>query len=345
MLMAEMRNLKSYWAPFLKLLPKEFDTPIFWCDVDLELIRSTPLFHGTIQLKQMLSNFFAKDILPLTQKYQELFGAEPISFELFRWAISTVWNRAYWLDVNDTLPGIVPLADMMNHSPMKGMATHVSGMADYRFHDEQNAFVVTSCYHYQVREEVFTSYGHKDNMSLLGDYGFVLDNLEGSKANVIYLDVSSLLSADLKQDVARIEALQRILQWLSLPGEVLMTTDVPLLNVSENAAQLLALCRLLTFSLEELSLISETNAKELLGFGQFSAEIDLQALALAIKTVQTQPKPMHDLYKSPYHLQQLALSTTSPSPHALLGIKYTTLHHKSLIKILDILEENARALR
>lgn len=115
LLMYESQNAHGFWTPFFKVLPVKFDTPLFWPDNVLHLIKDTPLHYETIDLKTALRNIYNREIQPLQAKFSQLLSELDWSFDRFCWAISTVWNRAYWIDEVSATPGIVPLADMMNH--------------------------------------------------------------------------------------------------------------------------------------------------------------------------------------------------------------------------------------
>ena len=115
LLMYESQDAHSFWKPFLSVLPTQFDTPIFWPDSTLEIIKETPLYHETMELRSALRNIYTREIQPLNTKFSDLLSSLDWSFDRFTWAISTVWNRAYWIDEDSATPGIVPLADMMNH--------------------------------------------------------------------------------------------------------------------------------------------------------------------------------------------------------------------------------------
>lgn len=115
LLMYETQNAHGFWTPFFKVLPHKFDTPLFWPDNVLHLIKDTPLYYETIELKTALRNIYNREIQPLQAKFSDLLSEMDWSFDRFCWSISTVWNRAYWIDEVSATPGIVPLADMMNH--------------------------------------------------------------------------------------------------------------------------------------------------------------------------------------------------------------------------------------
>lgn len=115
MLMFESQEAQGFWRPFFHVLPSEFDTPVFWSESVLDVIKDTPMYYETLELKTALRNIYTREILPLQAQFSALLKDLNWSFERFCWAISTLWNRAYWIDEDSATPGIVPLADMMNH--------------------------------------------------------------------------------------------------------------------------------------------------------------------------------------------------------------------------------------
>jgi len=288
LLMFESEQADSYWSPFLAMMPSDFDTPLFWSDEHLSIIEGTPLYSETVELKRMLLRAHEKEIIALKPKFPDILTGVNFSLDKFLWAVSTVWNRAYWLDEDDTLPGIVPMADMMNHSGDKGLSLKAYGKADYRFDATSQCFIVTSCYVYLPGDEVFTSYGHKDNDSLLADYGFILAKLSGS-ADRFTISISDATYRSIQTPV--LEKLRLICDWLKLAGPNFDDISHSKLKICpSNPLQLLALCRLLQMEPEQLDFFSERNAMDLMAEPPIqSAEAELAALRECLRLCLKQP--------------------------------------------------------
>jgi hypothetical protein len=263
LLMFETQNPDSFWRQFLALLPSQFDTPLFWSDNDLEILQPTPMYSEMVYLKEFLQLSYQKYVFPWISQFSILKGVD-FSFDRFLWAISTVWNRAYWIDQDDTLPGIVPLADMLNHSPHPGLAPHIGyGKCHYQFDSRSTCFTVISCDVVPPGQEVFTTYGHKDNENLLSDYGFVLD-LPPSEDHFT-LDLSFLVD----RIPTSTAALEQIATWLKLslflPSPTASTSRSvpPKLKVTPYKPwELIAFCRLLTIDSTALSELTHSSSHQ-----------------------------------------------------------------------------------
>mmetsp|Transcript_70920 Transcript_70920/g.167182 ORF Transcript_70920/g.167182 Transcript_70920/m.167182 type:complete len:201 (+) Transcript_70920:11-613(+) len=59
-LMREDANPKSRWRPYLDILPRSFDTPLFWDDQELRLLRPSPLFDDAHNLQLEWRNTFTQ---------------------------------------------------------------------------------------------------------------------------------------------------------------------------------------------------------------------------------------------------------------------------------------------
>jgi hypothetical protein len=326
--MFEQANPTSHWTEFLKVLPTQFETPVFWRRSALEILKPTLLYQDTIKLKTMLSTIYPTEIEPLMAKYPAILEGK-FNFQRFLWAISTVWNRAYWLDDHDTTPGIVPLADMMNHTHKRGVGLYSScGVADYRFYPEKQSFQVVSYANYRSGEEVFTSYGTKDNTALLSDYGFLLEDLTGA-AKTVHLSLEMLpefyphifydeypesqehqpgteLSSSSEENTSTsahdqppvqlpprlvIEYVNEILGWLKIgPLDQRQPRNSKLVVCCQGFPwQLVALLRICNLPKDVLAIVTKENAPELKEEEGFDQEIEKSALVSAVAICQAQP--------------------------------------------------------
>lgn len=173
MLMAERRRGgESYWSlAIAQFPPMEFSLSEWdWCD--LEPLQGTPLsFENVSKHRKQMAAAFVGAVQPLLSKFPCSYLEETPTAEDFYWALMLLYSRGYWLDADDNVPAIVPLADMMNH--------HTSDhglVADYFFNEDINCFQVVSNRSYLKGEQVFTTYGTKSNAEWLADYGFLFDN-------------------------------------------------------------------------------------------------------------------------------------------------------------------------
>lgn len=136
----------SRWKPYLDLLPRKFDTPLFWTDDELRELDRTSLTPENIGKDEVLK-MIESVILPIVHRYHTIFfpngaiitPAEVASLALYMW--STIMAYAFEIDTNDeetvtegdgwvtdegegdgwvedidnqVLLGMVPMADLLN---------------------------------------------------------------------------------------------------------------------------------------------------------------------------------------------------------------------------------------
>ena len=66
------------------------------------------------QRKKMAAAFVGA-VQPMVAQFPASMPEETPTAEDFFWALMLIYSRGYWLDADDNVPAIVPLADMMNH--------------------------------------------------------------------------------------------------------------------------------------------------------------------------------------------------------------------------------------
>lgn len=101
---------------------------------------------------------------------QGLFPREKVTYQLFHWAWGTIQARAFGRRLPWT--GLVPFADCLNHA---------SVATKYDFDVEGNGVFrlrPTNTNRYKKGQEVFNSYGRRDNRHLLLEYGFAIEDNE-----------------------------------------------------------------------------------------------------------------------------------------------------------------------
>lgn len=165
-LLKERINPDSFWKPYIGSLPASFEGhPMFWTNEQLALTEGTGLAENVLSRRQTLEaaykllneNYIAKNnILP----------AEYFTYDNYLWSFMVVLTRAWF--VQDQLV-LVPMADMLNHSPD-------AGAGNLEEVDGQYFFVINATKDYASGEQVFDSYGARSNFELMKGYGFALEN-------------------------------------------------------------------------------------------------------------------------------------------------------------------------
>ncbi|RYP79789.1 hypothetical protein DL770_006504 [Monosporascus sp. CRB-9-2] len=186
MIYEHLQGEKSRWKPYLDVLPRTFDTPMFWSENELSELQASAI---TSKIgKDEAENMFRAKILPVIQSHTDVFYPEGAArlceddlIELCHRMGSTIMAYAFDLENDEDSPdsekedswvedregkltmGMVPMADILN--------------ADAEFNAHVNhgedALTVTSLRPITAGEEVLNYYGPLSNGELLRRYGYV----------------------------------------------------------------------------------------------------------------------------------------------------------------------------
>lgn len=185
-LMYECLNLStSPWAPYLGVLPSDFETPMFWTQDQLSELQASAVVDKIG--KEQADDMFRSKILPIVHKYDTLFYpddrrlSEDALISLAHRIGSTIMAYAFDLETEEEastpegeddwvedkegqiMMGMVPMADILNSDAE--FNAHVN-------HGEQS-LAVTSLRAIEAGEEVLNYYGPHPNSDLLRRYGYV----------------------------------------------------------------------------------------------------------------------------------------------------------------------------
>jgi len=166
-LMNEKQNATSAWKPWLDVLPSTFETPIYWSEADLEEMKGSTLLSVVQKRQDTIVTDHKALFESLNKDYPGTFDMAKYTVGEFKWALSTVWSRAFVFNVEKQLvPVIVPFADMFSHANVE---------SEFSLEEEAGAFRIKAGQDYKAGEPVYISLGQKPNSQLLLNYGFVLD--------------------------------------------------------------------------------------------------------------------------------------------------------------------------
>jgi len=174
-LLQEKANSKSYWKPYIDILPPTYDTiPLFFTKKQLAELEGS-MAIGKIQERHS----------SLRAEYNTLVKNVPMyadfSYDDFVWARLVVITRIFGMviDGNKT-EGLVPMADMLNHKRPRE--------TKWTYAQNRKGFVITTLNVIEKGCEVFDSYGRKCNSRYFVNYGFVPEKNEDNEA-VMYFEL------------------------------------------------------------------------------------------------------------------------------------------------------------
>ena len=160
-----------FFYPYYKILPENLDNiPLFWSEDDLNYLTGSYL----IDLIRNKNN-------KLEKEYNKIVSHIPYfknlaNFNKYKYIRSLVASRNFTLKINDkTIQGMVPWADMLNHS--------LPAQTKWGYRDD--FFYIDSIANIESNSEIMDSYGLKTNATYLLHYGFtVADDANREKDSV-----------------------------------------------------------------------------------------------------------------------------------------------------------------
>lgn len=175
-MLEEMQKEDSFYLPYFNSLPDDVSNfPIFWSDNILFLLRGSELFNAIQDRKKEFINDYTT-ICNCCKGFDKHY-----SFEDFLYVRVLIGSRNFGITINGIKrSAMVPLADMLNHSPNQNV--------DWTFNDTNKYFEMTANKHISNGTQLEDSYGKKNNIKMLIYYGFLIDNnpLDSFSFNINY---------------------------------------------------------------------------------------------------------------------------------------------------------------
>ncbi|RMJ24606.1 SET domain-containing protein [Aspergillus sp. HF37] len=226
---------QSTWAPYFKVLPREFDTLMFWTSSELQelqgsaivekigkqdaeesilemiapLVRANPsLFPPIDGLQSYEGDAGARALLGLAHMMGSLIMAYAFDIEQTEDEDGEGDDESgYMTDEEEQLPkGMVPLADLLNADADRNNA---------RFFQEEDSLVMKVVKPIGAGDEIFNDYGEIPRAELLRRYGYVTDNY--APYDVVELSLGEICqAAGLENDDAESQPPLQFLEDLEL---------------------------------------------------------------------------------------------------------------------------------
>lgn len=157
------------WKLHVQTLPKQFNTTLFWSEEELQELAGHNVFYLTNMLKQRICVDFQTLYEPFVTSHHQLF--QNIDLDIYVWALSIVYSRALDITVRGKAERvIVPVLDMLNHSPFAAFSSHET----FHYDEETDCVQYRSPSDLAPGEQCYAVYGHYPNAKLLYTYGFVI---------------------------------------------------------------------------------------------------------------------------------------------------------------------------
>ncbi|KAK6332753.1 hypothetical protein TWF696_002775 [Orbilia brochopaga] len=175
---------KSPFWPYLRLLPRSFNTPLYFTDHEMERLAGTNLGAGDVASRaniwkqewetglQSLRNLSMQDVdrydWDLYLRAATIYTSRSFPSKLVLGTPATSATQTPWLGGNvESFPVLIPLVDILNHKPNTKII----------WEPMPSSFSLKTTETLSIGAQIFNNYGPKANEELLMGYGFViLDN-------------------------------------------------------------------------------------------------------------------------------------------------------------------------
>jgi len=172
-LYSQIENPNSFWKPYFDMLPKDVSNYVsFYDKKDIQLLNMTSFQYLYSNEKKVKNNTYAfnimYDFLSITrQLHKKHINNKKLFYDFMLYLKTIIESRMFeYTKDNEIHCGLVPYADLFNHSNDENALWH--------FNDENGRFEVFSIEEITSGEEICLSYGVKNNIDLLANYGFTL---------------------------------------------------------------------------------------------------------------------------------------------------------------------------
>lgn len=92
MLRVQVGDFSCPWGLHVSTMPMSFNTPIYWEESEIEMLKGTNVYHLTLMLKRQIVGDYDSIYVGLQQAYPDALGG--ISMDLYSWALSVIYSRA-----------------------------------------------------------------------------------------------------------------------------------------------------------------------------------------------------------------------------------------------------------
>ncbi|XP_035599257.1 actin-histidine N-methyltransferase isoform X2 [Oncorhynchus keta] len=318
-LLCERADPSSPWLPYIKTLPGDYDTPLYYEEEEVRHLLSTQAIQDVLsQYKNTARQYayFYKVIQthPTTSK---LPLKDAFTYDDYRWAVSSVMTRQNQIPTEDgsrvTL-ALIPLWDMCNHT--NGLIT-----TGYNLEDDRCECVALQ--DYKENDQIYIFYGTRSNAEFVIHNGFFFQENAHDRVKI-------------KLGVSKSERLY------AMKAEVLARAGIPsssifALHCSDPpiSAQLLAFLRVFCMT-EELKdyLVGEHAINKIFTLGNTEFPVSWDNEIKLWTFLETRAALLLQTYKTSSQDDQCALEKPGLSFHSRVAIQLRLAEKQILEKVV-----------
>lgn len=319
-LLCERADPNSFWQPYIKTLPSEYATPLYFEEEEVQYLQSTQAIHDVYSQYKNTARQYAYfyRVIQTHPNASKLPLKDLFTFDDYRWAVSSVMTRQNQIPTEDgsrvTL-ALIPLWDMCNHT--NGLIT-----TGYNLEDDRCECVALQ--DYGAGEQIYIFYGTRSNAEFVIHNGFFFDGNAHDRVK-IKLGVS-------KSD--RLYAMKaEVLARAGIP-----TSSVFALHCSDPpiSAQLLAFLRVFCMSEDELKhhLIGEQAIDKIFTLGNSEFPVSWDSEIKLWTFLETRASLLLKTYKTDLKEDRSLLEGTDLSFHARMAISLRLAEKEILEKVV-----------
>ncbi|XP_038822922.1 actin-histidine N-methyltransferase-like [Salvelinus namaycush] len=167
-LLCERADPSSPWLPYIKTLPGDYDTPLYYEEEEVHHLLSTQAIQDVLSQYKNTARQYAYfyKVIQTHLTTSKLPLKDAFTFDDYRWAVSSVMTRQNQIPTEDgsrvTL-ALIPLWDMCNHT--NGLIT-----TGYNLEDDRCECVALQ--DYKENEQIYIFYGTRSNAEFVIHNGF-----------------------------------------------------------------------------------------------------------------------------------------------------------------------------
>lgn len=179
-LMFESLNPDSFWKPYIDVLPRDFNLPLFFSTEELAHLEGSPTYYDVLKTqKQTLRQYV------LTHK---LLGAKashlklpPFTFRDFRWAVGVLMTRQNSIPAKSD-----PKLQVLTLIPGWDFCNFRDGQLTTHFNDDLDASESFTMGPVKAGQQIFIYYGNRPNSKLFLFSGFVAKDHKTDYVEVLF---------------------------------------------------------------------------------------------------------------------------------------------------------------
>ncbi|KAM4661877.1 actin-histidine N-methyltransferase isoform 2-T2 [Discoglossus pictus] len=327
-LLCERANPNSFWLPYIKTLPSEYDTPLYFEEDEVLHLQSTQAIHDVFSQYKNTARQYAYfyKVIQNHPNANKLPLKDSFTFDDYRWAVSSVMTRQNQIPTEDgsrvTL-ALIPLWDMCNHT--NGLIT-----TGYNLEDDRCECVALQ--DFKEGEQIYIFYGTRSNAEFVIHNGFFFENNLHDRVK-IKLGVS-------KSD--RLYAMKaEVLARAGIP-----TSSVFAIHITEPpiSAQLLAFLRVFCMSEDDLKehLIGDQAIDKIFTLGNSEFPVSWDNEIKLWTFLEARASLLLKTYKTTVEDDKLVLERPDLTFHSVMAIKLRLVEKEILEKAVKSASDNRK---